>query len=184
MRSRFLNVVRCTSGQRKYSDGGSVMLEVAASIGPFLFIIYLFCSLGVHLYHRVGLQFAVNQTARWASIGDVQFVDANRTKVQNISGLTLANIRTRLKNQAIFYGISLTDNEIQVQRVCGVGEPVASCTVSSLNKNGCTNDEITAGTCSPGANQIFRLSASRTERIMFGFVTLPLNADAVSISEL
>ena len=83
----------------RLSQFGSAPTELALSVSVFLIIIFIFFAFALHLYRQVGLQFAVADTARWASIGTVGFSPDQR-RVTGTVPRTSLEIREHLKEKA------------------------------------------------------------------------------------
>jgi Flp pilus assembly protein TadG len=52
-------------------ERGSVTVETAITIGPFLFIVLGAIQLMILWYHSVTLQYVTTRVGRWASVGDI-----------------------------------------------------------------------------------------------------------------
>lgn len=145
---------------------GAVLVETAISIGFFLILIFSFMDLGIHLYRQVSLQFIVNHTTRWASIGDVQFISGG-TRIQRVGTYTVSRIHDEILRQGQLYGVPIQPNQIVLESVCDAANP--GCTVSAL------------GTI-PG-DSMFRLAVNQGNRRILGFFNLSMRASALGLSE-
>ncbi len=106
---------------RNKRERGAFMAEAAVSVGLLFFIIFAFSELGVFLYRQLTLQYLVNDTARWASLGEV-------TEIRNSISFrhyTADQVKDHLRLAAGKYNIGISVNDIHL---CPVTDP--TCTTS------------------------------------------------------
>ncbi|MCO6432537.1 MAG: hypothetical protein J5J00_16910 [Deltaproteobacteria bacterium] len=137
----------------------SVNIEAALSSAAMLTTVCIAMQIAVVLFRQVSLQFAVNETARWAAIENVQF---STPRSFTVSPYSSSQIKAKLTAEAARFGISLNPSDI---KICPFSDP------------GCA---VEVGSAAPG---LFIITVQRQAPFSFGFFTASLSAQAIARRE-
>jgi hypothetical protein len=157
----------------RFSASGAALHETILTIGVFFIIIYSFFSIGIHIYRRVALQYAVNSAARWAGIGNVMIAPSGKRVDGAPIPHTTQMVIDYVVNQATSLGVPLNTTNVSISMVCLPGQPITVCN---------PNITLSPGTSIPEA-RYYKVSALHTDNHLLGLMSLSVRCEAVGVSE-